>query len=251
MDTKQFIASLVSSLAWPAAVVAVAFLFRKQLATLLTSGPLKRLKAGPFELELDRIAAVVEERVEAGEPGLPEPTGATGPTGPAEPTRAKGPTGPAEPREQGAEEPERRVDAPKVDGAYWRREGMRDAARGAPQGSPLRDFAERASIWPPGAVMEGFQTVEMALYELVSSAEQSDEAFQLGAGALARRAVKLGIISEATAEAVDGVAVLRNLVAHGRDKEVTEERALEYLSLVDAVLFAIRRDAERWQQGGN
>jgi len=90
VDTKQFIASLVSSLAWPAAVVAVAFLFRKQLATLLTSGPLKRLKAGPFELELDRIAAVVEERVEAGEPGLPEPTGATGPTGPAEPTRAKG-----------------------------------------------------------------------------------------------------------------------------------------------------------------
>jgi hypothetical protein len=74
MDTKQFIASLVSSLAWPAAVLGIVLLFRKQLADLLT-GPLRRLKAGPggVELEFERILPKVQAQVAATMPGEKRP----------------------------------------------------------------------------------------------------------------------------------------------------------------------------------
>src|SRR5258708_3885511 len=69
VDTDQFIASLVSSLAWPAAVLLIALAFRKQIAQLLTAGPLKRLKLGAVEAEFERRTAEVETKLEAS----PEP----------------------------------------------------------------------------------------------------------------------------------------------------------------------------------
>jgi hypothetical protein len=42
VDTEQFIASLVSSLAWPAAVFGIAYLLRERLAQLL-SAPIPRI----------------------------------------------------------------------------------------------------------------------------------------------------------------------------------------------------------------
>jgi hypothetical protein len=78
VDTKQFIASLVSSLAWPTAAVLITLVFREQLAKLL-SAPLKRLKAGPsgieleFDLELERAVTKAEAEIEpAALPSLPE-----------------------------------------------------------------------------------------------------------------------------------------------------------------------------------
>lgn len=50
MSVLEFIASLVGSLAWPAAVVAIVVVFRAQMRTLL-GGVLHRLKVGPLELE--------------------------------------------------------------------------------------------------------------------------------------------------------------------------------------------------------
>jgi hypothetical protein len=43
-----------------------------------------------------------------------------------------------------------------------------------------------------------------------------------------------------TAQAVEGLAVLRNMAAHGRSNDVSAARAKDYLALVDAVLFALR-----------
>jgi len=61
----EFIASLVDSLAWPAGAVIVAALFRRHIAGLL-EGEVKRLKAGPVEVEYWQIeAARVAERVVA------------------------------------------------------------------------------------------------------------------------------------------------------------------------------------------
>ena len=40
-------------------------------------------------------------------------------------------------------------------------------------------------------------------------------------------------------KAVEGAAVLRNLAAHGREADLGEARALDYLALVDAVRFAL------------
>jgi hypothetical protein len=50
MSWREFAASLVSSLAWPASLATIAWLLRRQLAALL-DGPIKRWKAGPVEIE--------------------------------------------------------------------------------------------------------------------------------------------------------------------------------------------------------
>jgi hypothetical protein len=70
MDTKQFIASLVSSLAWPVAVACIAFIFRSQLKTLLTDR-LRHIDAGPFKADFDQAASKVETNL--GEAGIPVP----------------------------------------------------------------------------------------------------------------------------------------------------------------------------------
>jgi hypothetical protein len=71
MTTEQFIASIVHSLAWPAAVIVLALLFRRQLSRLLAR-PINRLRAGPLEFEFDRLLATVEAEVE---PGTRPPAG--------------------------------------------------------------------------------------------------------------------------------------------------------------------------------
>jgi hypothetical protein len=68
MDSKQLIASLVSSLAWPAAVVCIAVLFRAQLKTLLTDR-LRHIEAGPLKADFDKEGSKVETTlVKAGVP---------------------------------------------------------------------------------------------------------------------------------------------------------------------------------------
>lgn len=58
VSTLQFIASLVNSLAWPLAVVVIALVFRVQIRRLMT-GQLRRLRAGPVEMEFDRLLSEV------------------------------------------------------------------------------------------------------------------------------------------------------------------------------------------------
>ncbi len=76
MDIKQFIASLVGSLAWPAAVVCIAVVFRDQLKTLLTDR-LRHIEAGPIKADFDRAASKVEATL--GEAGIPVPAHAEAP----------------------------------------------------------------------------------------------------------------------------------------------------------------------------
>ena len=56
----QFIASLIGSLAWPIVVLVVALLFRTKIIEIL-SPTMRRLKAGPFEVEWDRTIAEAEQ----------------------------------------------------------------------------------------------------------------------------------------------------------------------------------------------
>lgn len=58
VSALQFIASLVNSLAWPLAVVVIALVFRVQIRRLMT-GQLRRLRAGPVEMEFDRLLSEV------------------------------------------------------------------------------------------------------------------------------------------------------------------------------------------------
>lgn len=67
MDWKELVASLVGSLAWPTSAAVIALLFRRQVASLL-EGPLRRLKAGPIELEWPEAVAELAESVIVDEP---------------------------------------------------------------------------------------------------------------------------------------------------------------------------------------
>jgi hypothetical protein len=185
MDTKQFIASLVSSLAWPTAVFGIALLFRKQLTDLLT-GPLRRLKAGPggVELEFERILPKVQAQVEAPKP----------------------------------DEREKRLSEPSSD-----------------------ELAEVAQRSPAAAVLGAYARLEAELRTRLAKAGD-ERADKLAGQRLVHAALERGLISEQTAEGIEGVMLLRNLSAHGREGDLSVERALDYITLVDALLYAIRQN---------
>jgi len=191
MDTKQFIASLAGSLAWPAAVFGIALLFRKQLMELL-SGPLRRLKAGPLELEFERIISTVQAQIEPVSPvGTPKPSA---------------------------------------------------------DGSALADLEATARTAPLAAVLEAYGCLERQLHDLLQSAGDTGARDGLSAMALARRAAEKGLITPETVNALQGVTVLRNLAAHGRNDDVSVDRALDYLALVDAVGYTLNQGRLRTEE---
>lgn len=50
----EFISSVIGSLSWPVAVVALVFTMRRPLGRILSARPIKTLKAGPTGVELAR-----------------------------------------------------------------------------------------------------------------------------------------------------------------------------------------------------
>jgi len=72
------VASLVQSLAWPAGVVAVVIVLRKPIGVALGRG-VRRVKAGPVEVEFDQLQAEVREELarspELAETQVPAPVG--------------------------------------------------------------------------------------------------------------------------------------------------------------------------------
>jgi hypothetical protein len=104
----------------------------------------------------------------------------------------------------------------------------------------IDDLTGMVSADPAMAVFQGYIRLERALHELLLAAgSKPDE--RRATTDLARQAASKGLITPETLNAFEGLTVLRNLVAHGRSEEVTEERARDYLALVDALLFAIRQ----------
>jgi len=100
----------------------------------------------------------------------------------------------------------------------------------------LAGIAEQA---PLAAIIESFGRVETALRDLLAAAGL--DVSQLSVPALVREAQARDLISPETASAIEGITVLRNLAAHGRAGAVRHDRAVEYLALVDAVLYTLRR----------
>lgn len=65
MGVLQFIASMVNSLAWPAAAIVMIIILRRPIAYILRRGQIKKLKAGPAGLELEYFDEKLEEANEA------------------------------------------------------------------------------------------------------------------------------------------------------------------------------------------
>jgi hypothetical protein len=111
---------------------------------------------------------------------------------------------------------------------------------GAAAATPaMDDLANIARSEPAVAVLRGYTRLERELTELLRSGGISSA--NQGGTALARQAAELGLITPETLNAFNGLTVLRSLVANGRDEDVTEERARDYLTLVDALLYAMRQ----------
>jgi hypothetical protein len=119
-----------------------------------------------------------------------------------------------------------------------------EPAAGRPStGSLLADLGSLAERDPPTAVFEASARVEEELRRVVASAgDPHIDVSRLGISALAQEAHRAGRLNAETAQALDGLSVLRNLVAHGRAGDVTRDRAMEYLALADGALYSIRRE---------
>jgi len=69
MDWLTFIAEMTKALAWPVALSAIVFAFRRYLAVLL--GQLSSLKYDKIEMQFKKEMAAVEKRTEAELPAVP------------------------------------------------------------------------------------------------------------------------------------------------------------------------------------
>lgn len=175
----EFVASLVQSLAWPFSAAVAAALFRKPLEAALQRG-IRRLKAGPFEMELfDQTLAKTEAE-----------------TDPIPPTI-----------------------------------GQSSASLSA-------ELAPLIQASPAAAVMEAHARVESRLREIVA-AEGLTASRPQGMRQLARDAAASNLISAESVRAIDGITIMRNLAAHGPRGEVTDDRAGEFIEIVEAILYTL------------
>lgn len=106
----------------------------------------------------------------------------------------------------------------------------------------LRELAGRA---PSAAVVEAFAQIERTLRTLATQWLPNEDIDRLGGLRLARLLQQRDVLPEETVRAVESLTVLRNLSAHGRAADLDVERAMEYLALTQAVLFAIDQTARK------
>jgi hypothetical protein len=133
--------------------------------------------------------------------------------------------------------------------AEWERqraeaEAEVEAAGVVPPEAPP-DLAEElkglAKSAPSAAILEAYAHVEDELRAMLQAADvPAAELPGGGALRLARFAAQRGLLNNETVSAVGGIAVLRNMAAHGHMHSLSQHQALDYLTLADSVLYAIR-----------
>lgn len=106
-------------------------------------------------------------------------------------------------------------------------------------GDTVAELTGVAKQSPMAAVMAGFAKVETALRELLSGKAPEVAVQGFGAVRLARAGLELGLVTQESVRAIEGLAVLRNLAAHGKETDLGVQRAIDYLVMVDAILFAL------------
>lgn len=136
-----------------------------------------------------------------------------------------------------------------VEVEYWDEtiEAVRVGLRHQPEVGPVAaelpglddELTRLVEVSPRAAVMEAFARIERVLSEMLAP-EDADGGRPVGPVQLARVLRARGSINDETLNAVQGMAVLRNLAAHGAD-DVDTRRAAEFIALADAVLFSLRR----------
>ena len=118
---------------------------------------------------------------------------------------------------------------------------------GPPSGADSSLSAELGTIIeasPAAAVMEAHARVERRLREMLEGTGLAGSRPQ-GIRQLARDAAASNLISSESVRAIDGITVMRNLAAHGTRGDVTPDRAVEYVSLAEAILYALQQPPTR------
>lgn len=106
------------------------------------------------------------------------------------------------------------------------------------------ELTRLAESSPRAAVLEAFARIESRLRELLVDAGVETRQAMSGV-ALARLAFQQGLVSAETLNAVEGLAVMRNLAAHNPTDDISVERARDYLVLADAMLYPLRAKPTR------
>ncbi len=128
------------------------------------------------------------------------------------------------------------------------REQLADGERPpALAGGPLsEELADVIATSPSAAVVEAFSRIEIELRRIVDGASVAtdNEVARMSARLLSLVALDHDLITAESASGIEGLAVMRNLAAHGAaNTELDQARALEFVHLTDAILFALRTRA--------
>lgn len=105
----------------------------------------------------------------------------------------------------------------------------------------MYEMRQLADVAPSAVILESFARLEKVLRDALETDIRDGQAARrfTSARELARRAVKRGFITLSEAAALDDVAVLRNLIAHGRTTDLDADRALSYAAIVRQLINSI------------
>jgi hypothetical protein len=103
---------------------------------------------------------------------------------------------------------------------------------------------EIAQVSPTSAVVEAFAQVENALRSLLEKHGIKDLDSPWSVRRLAEVALEQGLITRETRDAIEGLGVMRNLAAHGGQKDLSPQRAHEFVALAQGVLYAITMNSK-------
>jgi hypothetical protein len=215
VTAASFIASLVSSLAWPAVIVAILVIFHRQFGTMLDRLARVRIGAGSGGAAADpdwsAAEAAVRQSLAAARPPV-----AAGPGGRAADSRVPGGR-----------------DGPGRDGS-GRDGSRRDGGAGSPG-----DAAARQAL-----VEDRWQALAGELRDLIARSGAAGAPQLAGAGfeQLMDTALRAGRLDSATVRSLDGLAHLRNLARSSTG--LTEQQAQEFGVLADAVSYTMRRGGQ-------
>lgn len=110
---------------------------------------------------------------------------------------------------------------------------------------------EVAEVSPTGAIVEAFGQIEVSLRSVLEGdgADGLDRPWSVQR--LATAAHQRGLITPETLDAIEGLSVMRNLAAHGGQKDLSPQRAREFVALSQGVLYAISMNAKSSKPSGD
>jgi hypothetical protein len=222
VTAASFIASLVSSLAWPAVIVAILVIFHRQFGTMLDRLARVRLGASGTEADGDwsQAEAAVRQSLAAARssgaalPGGPPGQPGSGPSGSGSGSGGSGSGGSGS------------------GGSRSGRGAGRDDGGSGPSG---RDTTARQ-----GLIEDRWQALTAELREVIARSDPAG-AGQAGAGfdQLLDTALRAGLLDSATVRSLDGLARLRTIARTSAG--LTEKQAQEFGVLADALSYTMRR----------